>query len=205
MTKYESELFAILRKMLTNGAPAERKRALRIMRLFGSDCPVTPEIVECLKDVTGQYRELAIKLLASIGKEARSQTPKLIEILQGRWKGKDWARKDAALALGEIGDAAAIEVLRSVIVEGNEQDPVSEAITAIGKFGSTAQNTVPLLLDCLNDIKYQDYWCLILETISKLQPKSQDVLPVLRKQLRKRKPNYLKAMIRELIQSLTAR
>jgi HEAT repeat protein len=131
--------------MARSEEPAKQRRAAVALGQFGHKA--IPTLTELIKRGNPDSVEQATLALATIGPDS---VPALIAVLNdGYFIEIPFVRRDAALALGQIGPAAKAAVPR--LTEMLEVFSVeSAAATALGQIGPAAKASVPALTKQLN-------------------------------------------------------
>jgi len=119
-----------------------------------------PNLIEALEDESTYMRVRAVEALGKIGPYAKAAVPALIETL-GDTSRENWNEDlllwsgpalEAAIALGKIGEHAAVPALTKVLKDEKEVVSVrGAAAVALGTIGDKA--SVPILCKTLNDEK----------------------------------------------------
>lgn len=95
-----------------------------------------------------RVRMRALAGLMEVGPPARSAVPAMAKLLKDS---SQYVRMDAALALGELGDARAIRPLVDRLREEKDRGARDSIVTAIGKFGPKAAEAVPVLIEIVTE------------------------------------------------------
>ncbi len=148
--------------------PPDLWRALGALRAIGPDAvPAVPLLIRLLNNP--QLQAESAKVLGAIGPAAAPAVSALIQVVLHPLPGSDYAHGAAAGALGVIGDPAAIPVLIEAAQNPDVQGPGLAAISALSKFRAVARPAVPVLLQLLNDERYE--WAdAILHALSCIGP-----------------------------------
>ncbi len=140
-----------------------------------------PKIIEMLADTDPWVRQSAAEALGSVGLTSEASVSRLIALLDDP---EPQVRDSAAKALGGIGvrAKAAVPRLIEVLSEKNiHTSTIDAAIIALGGIGYEARKAVPTLVQVLlfNQESYSVYQRTTAETLAKIGPQSEGVLPAL--------------------------
>ncbi len=148
----------------------------------------TPALIDALQDTDVAVRLASASALSEIGPRADSAVPALILLLRdpeiGRQKGERYfVRSTAARALGNIGPKAknAIPSLKTLLTDSDAYNRSLAAI-AIWKIDSDVTNTLPVLIQGLNQVGEGGRWEL-LEALEEMGPRAVGAIPYLSAQL----------------------
>ena len=132
--------------------PCVRETAARRLTQFGERAaPAVPDLIELMDTPGKQYytaRGHAARALGGIGPKARAAVPRLIRHVQ---LVSDATAREAAEALGHIGDPSAIDPLIEAL-GCPDPDVRRSAVMALGQFASThPQKGIPVLIRAIGD------------------------------------------------------
>jgi HEAT repeat protein len=147
-----------------------------------------PALTDCLQDIDANVRCFSAMTLGYLGPDASSAVPGLIPLLKDpqvptKTGSVVFVRCAAARTLGKIGPVAkgALPALRPLL---NNPDPYDRSVAAIAiwRISSEVTNTLPVLIQVLNQVPEGSEWELV-EGLSEMGPRAKAALPALLGQL----------------------
>ena len=167
-----------LTKLLTSREADVRQAATRALAAIGE--PALPALLETLREPEASFREGALIGLTEMGSSAARAVKPIIAALQDK---EIAVARQAALALGALGQAEAVEPLLQAL-QARDSLLRRYAITSLGQLGPTAKAAIPNLAEVLRgpQADLRDSAALALLRIGK---ESQ---PALRKLLADKEP-----------------
>jgi HEAT repeat protein len=166
-------IVAVLERPQKNQATALAVlNALKLLGHTAAHCE--PKVVSMLASPDASVRSAAIACLSKIEPDPVKSVPRLTESLRD----SEWTvRRDAAVALGELGNAAksAVGLLFTMLSNDVDSDVARGAIRAIDAADASA---VPVLIQGLaSDDRRQRYYATFL--LGKVGPEAKEALPIL--------------------------
>jgi HEAT repeat protein len=143
--KRRSDSIAPLVKALGDRDTGVRKAVVAALVELGLRFPVVAALKSLPANADADLRQAAGEVLAEIKGRCLAKV-----VASGRFRKFDFAFKDAATRLAEMGDACAVLPLVSVLEAGDLFDRVDSA-RALGKLGEKAKAAVPALTQALLD------------------------------------------------------
>jgi HEAT repeat protein len=143
------EAVKLLLEMIKNDqSKEERKSTIKLLGRTGSKDAVEP-LIDILNEDDSRIQEYAIEALGNIGIKNEKATDRLIRLLGP--DGKSYVQKEAASALGKIGDEEALEPLILLLKEVKNRYTRSSIVKALSHFNS--EQSVRRLIKTLRDEK----------------------------------------------------
>jgi hypothetical protein len=168
---------AMLIKRLGSPDRYKREETCRELGELGTNAAAAvPALVDLLKnDKLNTVRYNAAAALGKIGQAARKAVPNLIVALQFDTDGVD---REAAKALGLIGDPAAVLTLGEAVKTSKETEVRLAAVISLGQLKVQASDLLPRLLPALKD-KDQRVQAKAIEALSTLGKDARTAVPLL--------------------------
>jgi HEAT repeat protein len=160
--------------------------ARALLQMLPHSARALQQLVEALQDSHGLTRAAAAETIKSLGEQAKSAVPQLIEYLKSPKDKKSdaSARMHVALALGRVGEEGArgATVLTTVLSDPTEDVLVRVAAAdSLGRFGLDAQGAAKPLADILGNTKNdQSLRLAAVKALAKVEGNTRLVWPALK-------------------------
>ncbi len=149
-TQTVGQIVRVIQGFLHSDYPEDERESIRVaaIKALGEirDARAAEALIEFLRDENPGIQKATAAALIHIGSPA---VPSLIGVLSA--DADCYARREAAHALGEIGDKRAVPALIDALLKDPETDVREAAAMALGRFGDTRDVVGSLILALQND------------------------------------------------------